>query len=190
MITRSRGLLKTALEGLASVNGKVVDEIEKAYYIKLNNIDELKKASKIERFHQRSIRHNDVIMRVRKIEPILNSEIDRTKYELTIKKKLGTGEAKEYTENTTVELFDFFGTFAERDEIKDRHYFEVVGTNLVWEVDMFLKNDSAYRYWARAEIEIPSKGVSLPQLPDIYNEFVSMDDQETLQKMRDDGLIL
>jgi hypothetical protein len=49
--------------------------------------------------------------------------------------------------------------------IKDRYFFPVDGSDLVWEVDMFLKPEGGYFDWCKIDLEVTNREDPIPPLP-------------------------
>lgn len=87
-----------------------------------------------------------------------------TNYLLTTKVKVGD-DKQECTVPTTEDNFKQFKLLADDGMVKNRFTFPIEGTDLKWEVDMFLKPNGEYHDWCKIDLEVTDKDMELPPLP-------------------------
>ena len=166
-------LLKLALE---AADGKVVKEAEHTIYGRLVDHSQLKKASSMEHHEQWEVRIEKTeeiagsgSMRVRKIQ-VGDSE---PTYEFTTKVKTKEDNLKlECSVLTTADNFMQFQFLSGKGMIKDRFHFPIIGTELVWEVDMYLKEDGTYHDWCKIDLETDDLNAPLPELPIEFSDVI------------------
>lgn len=156
-----------------NIDGKAVMEIEHVIYAKLLNVSQLEKATSktyqeqwnmyipksMENAAQGSIRIRKVV------------ENENTEYHLTTKVKKGDDKL-EVTVSTTEDNFMQFKFLAPDGLIKDRFCFPVENSELVWEIDMFMKPDGSYHEWCKIDLEVKDKSIELPPLPIQFSEVI------------------
>ncbi len=145
--------------GLEDVaNGQTVREREIETYVRISDFDQLSHCKSIDRQEQWQIKiaktaanTGALQFRVRKIETLLyKSDIQ---YVMTSKLALGRGDRLEVSVPASYDLFNLFKHGADQGMVKDRYHFPVEGTNLVYEVDMFILSDGSYAPWAKIDLE-------------------------------------
>ena len=163
--------LKSALEELS--DGKAHREIEHTFYGRIENMDILGNAKGMEHQEQWEIKiekADDTAAagkwRVRKTVV----EGSDPEYVLTCK-TAGREGSIEVSIPTTIPMFDQFKLMSGAGMLKDRYFFPVEGSDLVWEVDMFLVAGSApgerkYHDWCKIDLEVPSLDMALPPIPE------------------------
>lgn len=171
---------------LEALNQKL-EEIEYELYCKINDFDELKKAKSKEQqeqwtlfFNKKGVRN---AIRVRK-----TVGKDGTKYELTSKVKI-PGLTGDWEIETEVERkhFDIVKDLAETGMIKDRYFFPIDGTDLIWEVDVFKNLQGEIQPWVKLDLEVHKEMATLPPTPiegsDWILEQYSERSPETIDKL-------
>lgn len=166
-------------------------EIELTTYGKVDNFDMLKLATNVERqfqfvmYEQSDVATGNVRIRC-------TNDDD---YKLTIKYKPNTDNApgkNEICKPIDKEAFDAFSWIAQSGMYKDRYYYPVVDTDLVWEVDFFIQADGSYAPWVKFDLEL-KEGQSIPpglKYPFETLEIINRDNKEVLDKVYDDYLIV
>jgi hypothetical protein len=170
----AKNLLRRALALEEVADGKAFREIEHVFYARLPNFEELKKAASSEHQEQWEIRFPktegnvaNATMRIRKT--VKNSS--PPEYVLTTKTAAGKdGDRIEVPIPTTLDNFEQFRLFAEKGMIKDRYFFPVPDTTLVWEIDVFYRpgtepTDKEYCDWIKIDLEVPSRDTTIPPFP-------------------------
>lgn len=169
-------LLRIALEEAS--DGKMFKEIEHVFYGRLIDIEELKKAASVESQEQWEIRipkteenANSGSIRIRKTT-VGDAEPE---YILTTKVSAGGGDKIEVPIPTTADNFEQFKILSFAGMRKDRYHFPVEGTDLVWEVDMFLKPEGGYHEWVKIDLEVSDRGAAIPSLPIELKDVITSD---------------
>lgn len=158
---------RTALEEVS--DGKAVKEIEHTFYARLVNPDDLLQAAGKEHQEQWEIKIDKSdknaskgSIRIRKTV----KENSEPEYVITTKVPVpGTNDKIETPVPTTEGQFKSFKVMAESGMIKDRFFFPVDGSDLVWEIDMFLKPEGGYFEWCKIDLEVKSREDQIPPLP-------------------------
>lgn len=164
-------------------DGKVSHEIEHMFYALVESPEVLLKATCVEIQEQWGLWTDKTDKnagsgsnRVRKTitKPITNGEFDNdkstTQYVMTTKLKRLDGSSLEIPLESSEDGLKAFRMLAESGMIKHRYRFPIEGTELCWEVDMFIEpGESIYstKYigWAKIDLEIPSMDYPIPDLP-------------------------
>lgn len=165
------GFLRAALEDIS--DGQAHREIEHTFYGRLANPEMLKNAKSMEHQEQWEL-------------SIEKTDKNATKGKFRVRKTVKEGSDPEYVLTcktpgkegnievgipVSEQMFEQFKMLAEGGMRKDRYFFPVEGSDLVWEVDMFLKDGSQpgegqYHEWCKIDLEVPSVDMALPPLPE------------------------
>ena len=171
--------LKAALEEFS--DGKARREIEHTFFGKLENKELLTTAKGMEHQEQWEIKLEKTEKnaaggkwRIRKT--VVDGQ--DPEYVLTCKTAGKEEGSIEVGVAVTEAMFTQFKMMAEQGMIKDRYFFPVEGSELVWEVDMFFKKGSQpgskdYEDWCKIDLEVPSLEMALPPLPEGFSEMIT-----------------
>jgi hypothetical protein len=174
VLTTGEKRFQAAFENLANLSiatednadGKAVIECEHVIYAKLINVAQLEKATSKthqEQWNMYIPKTEDNAaqgsIRIRKIV-----EGEKIEYHLTTKVKKGEDKL-EVSVPTTEDNFVQFKFLSPDGLIKDRFCFPVENSELVWEIDMFLKEDGSYHEWCKIDLEVKDRSQELPPLP-------------------------
>lgn len=160
-----------------AADGKAIREIEHTIYARLSDHSQLKKAASMEKHEQWEIKIAKTDLnagkggiRVRKTE-IEGGDPD---YVLTTKVNANeAGDKIELPIPTNEDNFHQIKFLSERGMIKHRYHFPVVGTELVWEIDMFPKQDGeGYHDWCKIDLEVQDRDAPIPELPLHFEEVI------------------
>ena len=163
-------------------DGIAFKEIEYTYYARLSDLSDLKKAKSQEHQEQWELKFPKTdqnggsgTIRIRKtIETGKEAE-----YVLTTKTAINKqGDKLEVPIPATVAMFEQFKILSERGMVKDRYLFPIEGTDLVWEVDMFLKPKGKigfgpYYDWVKIDLEVPDRKTKIPEFPLATEELIT-----------------
>lgn len=155
-------------------------EIEKCYYGKLLNQNDLALANKVTNIEQWEIRSPFGVMRVR--------AYDDFKYEFCIKKesKVSAGSKIEKEMDIDKELFLLIKSMCSCGTFKTRYEFNIPDSNLKWEVDVYKDKDNKVIEWVKVDLEIPSAETPVPQFPisleGTFEERESNEEQKEFKK--------
>lgn len=141
-------------------NGVAAREKEYVWYGKLVDTADLAKAAGQELQRQSAIKRDGGQIRVR--ETISNGVIE---YTLTAKHYVGRGDASEVTVAGSKDLADVFRGIAGESMDKLRYTFPIEGTDLKWEVDVFIDLEGNYKGWVKIDLEVPGVITEFPPLP-------------------------
>lgn len=170
-----KALAEIALEEDTSGVGAV--ETEHVFYVFINNFDQLKSATskihqeqwevKLPRTEKNATSGS---LRVRKVV----EEGQPVQYCLTTKLLLNEdGDKDEVTTETSADMFTHLAFLSPGGMIKDRYTFPIEGSELVWEVDMFLKPDGTYHNWAKIDLEVKDRNEPIPeQFPVQFSQII------------------
>ncbi len=152
-------------------DGKAVREKEHVVYGRLPDFNDLKKAESMEHQEQWQIRvaktdANAAKGRIRVRKTVTKDGsveyVNTTKVEVG---EAGSGDNIEVPIPTTEGNFLQFRFLAEEGMIKDRYFFPVPDSDLVWEVDVFKKPNGEYYDWVKLDLEVDDLSAPLPALP-------------------------
>lgn len=156
----------SSLEGIvneAKVSGKAEKEIEYTYWAKLKDLNDLKKASKIERqeqWYMKSVKEGGMI-RVR--------SIDDKQFILTVKKYNGKvnglPDVTEIENEINKEMYEELKALLPLGIKKIRHVFPIPNSKLKWEIDLSIMPNGEYFEWVKFDLEVPKHLNSIPPLP-------------------------
>lgn len=170
-----------------SMESSQEDEIEKVWFIKLDDFSQFEKSVLTEHHVQWEYRLLD------KEGKPLGTERSREinhgeRYELTVKsyRKDGAGSI-ETTLDSTSEMHEVISNLADRALHKTRYLVpsgvmvEIMDDNgeptekeLIWEVDAFLMEDGSFYPWAKVDLEVPHEKVDSPPLPFKYVDAINV----------------
>lgn len=152
------------------------DEKEHVFYVYLNDFEQLAKAAAKEHQDQWDIkipRTEDNVaggsIRVRKTthfdSPV--GKATKTVYTQTTKVIVNDkGEKDEYEQEVGSDNFAQFMMLSPYGMVKDRFTFPIEGTDLKWEVDVYLKADGTYHNWCKIDLEVEDLNTPIPsELP-------------------------
>jgi hypothetical protein len=205
---RSNAFTKLSTEA-EDVSGTLKAEIEHMFYARVASPETLLNAMCCEIQQQWGLWQNKTdgnagmgSNRVRKVinKPIHNGHFDTLNVTeqivLTTKLKRSDGTSLEVSVESTEDQLKAFQVMAESGMIKHRYRFPIVGTELTWEVDMFVEPGESmystkYISWAKIDIEVPSLDYPIPDLPagflDAFNakvETPTMEQQHVIDQMK------
>lgn len=160
-------------------DGKTFMEKERVIYARISDFEQLKKAKSADHQEQWGLKiaktdenFAEGQVRVRAVTPLsLTGEgppyraTAGAQYVFTVKAKQGMGQNLETPVPATADAFEIFKRIAENGMIKDRFHFPVEGTDLIYEIDVFLKADGSYHEWVKIDLETKDMAAELPPLP-------------------------
>lgn len=114
-------------------------------------------------------------IRVRKTEYYDDGDLGRTEYVLTTKVRLDNGETDEIPILSTEDQFFHFKKLAESGMNKVRHTYPIEGTELKWEVDLFINPKGGFYPWVKIDLELPADRPAdfpIPEVPFEYEEII------------------
>lgn len=156
-----------------SLEDSQIEEIEYIFFIKVDNFDELLKfAKRKEEQEQWSflLTKDKLENAVRARKKISDGEIS---YELCSKIYIPGIDGKWEVEQDCERMhFDIVKENAEFGMIKDRYYFPIDGTDMVWELDVFKDKDGNYVPWIKVDLEVEQRLDKIPEMPIHYVECV------------------
>lgn len=160
-----------------NADGKAFREIEYTFYARLSNQDELFKAARKEHEEQWELKIDKTDQNASKGSIRIRKTVEDGKepvYVITTKIPVpGTDDKDEVPVPTTVAQFEAFRYMCERGMIKDRYFFPVDGSDLVWEVDMFLRPEGGYYEWCKIDLEVESRDDPIPPLPIEFSSIIT-----------------
>jgi hypothetical protein len=153
------------------------DEIERVYFAKLSDFDQLSSAPHTEEHEQWEYR---LFEDERPIGTLRSRSIDQgDRYELTIKtyRKNDVGSV-ECNLGSTVEMHEVISALANRVLRKVRYVYPVPVTyrgeeiTLKWEIDVFKLADGSFYPWVKVDLEVPDPEVNAPKFPFRADEII------------------
>ena len=168
----SKGL---SLEELA--DGKPNKEVEHVLYARIVDFEDLKKADSMEHQEQWEIKvpksDKNAAGGTARVRKTIHNGSGEPEYVITTKLRVGAhGDAIEVPVPTTVAMFDSFKYLSEFGMKKDRYFFKVEGTDLVWEVDAFIKPEGGYWEWCKIDLEVKDRSEAIPPLPIDFRDVI------------------
>lgn len=207
---RSNAFAGTLAVEAEAVDGKASKEIEYMFFAKVTSPETLLKALCVEIQEQWGLWVDKTEKnagcgsnRVRKTitKQIVNGEFDNvnsaTSYVMTTKLKRNDGSSLEIPLQSSEDGLKAFRLLADSGMIKHRYRFPIPGTELTWEVDMFIEpgesiNSTKYVGWAKIDLEVPSKDHPIPALPEGFTDMFDSkienptpEQQEIIDKMQE-----
>ncbi len=161
--------MESLIEGIAE------REIEYCLYVRLDDIEELKKkAVKSERHEQWSIPTGkpdcDTRERIRLIDGIRPTQAVKTKD----KSKVGVEEVED---DITMDMFIAKRRMAVDGYFKTRYFLPTSIRGLIWEVDVFYTNGGDLSPWVKVDLEVKSLNDPIPLFPLAHNRVIYADDE-------------
>jgi CYTH domain-containing protein len=182
-------------------DGKLFVERERVIYAKISDLNQLNDAASADSQVQWQIRipkteNNSAkgTIRVRKVVPMnkrdnhfvkdLSENGDMTQYVLTTKVERQATDRREVPVPVTRDMFDLFSVLADNGMTKDRYHFPIYDTELVFEVDVFLKEDGTYYEWVKIDLELVDIETEIPPLPFKVEEVIYDNTKNENEKKR------
>ena len=159
-----------AIKTTSIVQEQIVLEIERIYYAKLNDFDQLNKAVKIipqEQWEYRLYKSGKPIgvLRSRKIN---HGEL----FELTVKTYVKTSAGSiESNLKSDSDMHETVKQLSNKGFRKDRYIFPYETSykgeslTLYWEIDVFYDKDGIRQDWVKIDLEIPKEDIAPPPIP-------------------------
>jgi hypothetical protein len=144
-------------------DGTVQQEIEYAFFARVDSWEWLEQATRQEKQEQwESYRDRGegafAQARVRATD-------DKT-YEMCVKTKDPSELGKKEVEQIcSKDFFEQFRFFADKGLNKTRYIFDIEGTDLKWEVDVYTTQSGERHPWIKIDLEVKSKETELPKFP-------------------------
>lgn len=191
-----RAALKLSMED--STSGVKEGELEHAFYVKIGDFTLLNGAVEKQRIEQASFYTENkgkgsLMMRSRKITYMVSDEHQGgVEYIFCTKTpNKGTAGAAIMDEVPLPGSKEQHALYMEYGSciFKDRHIFKVEGTELHWDVDVFLNEDGSYSEWARIELEVKDLNAAVPAFPFEVQDSFSANDQVRRDELRKSGAV-
>lgn len=151
-------MLNIALED--NEDGTKSREKEYVWYGRLANPAELQKAAGQEVQKQSAIKVPGGTIRVRE-----TTAMGSVRYTLTAKAYSGRGDAEEVSLPVSSDMCDVFKAITRESMDKIRYTFPIEGTDLKWEVDVFIDPAGNSKGWVKIDLEVPEETSEWPPLP-------------------------
>lgn len=161
--------MESLIEGIAE------REVEYTLYVRLDDIEELKKkAIRSERHEQWSIPTGKpdctVKERIRLIDNIRPTQAVKTKDPT----KVGVEEVED---DITMDMFVAKRRMAVDGYFKTRYFITTSIRGLIWEVDVFYTNGGDLCPWVKVDLEVKSLNDPIPLFPLAHNRVIYADDE-------------
>lgn len=169
--------LNLGLEDLE--DGKATREKEYVWYGRLTNTEELKKAANQETQKQSCIKGKGGTIRVRE-----TVGMGQTRFTLTAKAYSGRGDADEGSLPVSKDLHEIFKSITGESMDKIRYTFPIEGTDLKWEVDVFIDLEGNPKEWVKIDLEVPETITEFPPLPVTLADMIFGANEEYTQEQK------
>lgn len=169
--------LNLGLEDLE--NGQASREKEYVWYGRLTNPEELKKATNQETQKQSAIKGKGGTIRVRE-----TIALGQVRYTLTAKAYSGRGDADEVSLPVTKDVHEIFKAISGESMDKIRYTFPIEGTELKWEVDVFIDAQGNPKDWVKIDLEVPEATTEFPPLPIVLADMIFGGNEEYTQEQK------
>lgn len=161
-------LIRKLMASLEAINGEATQEIEYMFFGLLEDFSTLEAADKVEEQEQWSIDSEAGTVRVRRTEVG-----GVASYVLTSKIKTEGKIGKEEVESeTSSDMFDHFKQHGTSGMRKTRYCFNVPNSDLVWELDVFYKDDGEPVEWVKVDLEVAGE-IKLPEWPVPFTKVIT-----------------
>lgn len=149
----------------------VVEEIEYVFFLKLEDFDQLSKAESRESQEQWSLHFpGESVEQVVRVRRSVKDEGEPS-YVLASKTNFADLDGKwELEKEVDAHHFDHPKKHAKEGLRKDRLFFPVPDSPLLWEVDVFYDSDNNPVEWVKLDLEVTDRLDSLPEFPLKYEE--------------------
>lgn len=159
---------------LEDLDGKAEREVELTIYAELSNLLELEQGSYEREKHEQwklPLQHKEVRGRLRLI--------DDTVYTMCFKRPNGPkGSNVEVEQEITEDTFKILRETACDGYIKTRYKIPALGTDLVWEVDVFNDQAGKLHPWVKIDLELEHENQEIPQFPLSVAQFIYADSND------------
>ena len=161
--------MESLIEGIAE------REIEYCLYVRLDDIEELKrKAFKSEKHEQWSIptgkENCNTKERIRLIDGIRPTQAVKTKED-------GKVGVEEVEDDITMDMFIAKRRMATDGYFKTRYFIPTTIRGLIWEVDVFYTNGGALSPWVKVDLEVKSMNDPIPMFPFAHSRVIYDEDE-------------
>lgn len=162
-----------SMEGL--IAGVAEREIEYTLYVRLDDIEELKKrAVKSEKHEQWSIPTGKPDCkskeRIRLIDGIRPTQAVKTRED-------GKVGVEEVEDDITMDMFIAKRRMAVDGYFKTRYFIPATIRGLIWEIDVFYTNGGDLSPWVKVDLEVKSLNDPIPMFPLATNKVIYADDE-------------
>lgn len=181
-------------------DGKLFRERERVIYARLSDFSQLNNAVSVDSQEQWQVKlpktnNNSAkgTIRVRKVIPLSKTDkgfeftatgVDSTQYVMTVKAERKADDRLEVPLPASKDMFDLFKLLAENGMYKHRFHFPIDGTELVFEVDVYPKEDGTYNNWVKIDLELKDVSVDIPELPFKVEEIIYDTTEDPEQKKK------
>lgn len=141
-------------------NGQKAREKEYVWYGRLTDSSELKKAISQEKQRQSAVKGKGGTIRVRE-----TIGLGQVRYTLTAKAYTGFGDAQEVSLPVSKDLHEVFKAISGESMDKIRYTIPIEGSDLKWEVDVFIDAQGNPKEWVKIDLEVPEEINEWPPLP-------------------------
>lgn len=164
------------------ITGKLQEEIELTIYAEMQDINDLTKAVSKEMHEQYDTpldTETDVRMRIRGI----NGKRWIQTIKVPHKDKPGNWEVEHDISEDAFKLLR--AATPKEGYVKERYFFPVVGTDLVYEIDVYRNNGGVQHAWVKIDLEFKDTTQEIPPLPFATKARIYSDDPATTQAEKD-----
>lgn len=176
----ARGVARRLGLGLEDIeNGQAAREKEYVWYGRLTNPEELKKAASQETQKQSSLKGKGGTIRVRE-----TVAMGQRRFTLTAKAYKGRGDASEVSMPASEDMHEVFKSIAGESMDKIRYTFPIEGSDLKWEVDVFIDAQGNPKEWVKIDLEVPEETNTWPPLPVTLGDMIFGGNKEYTPEQR------
>lgn len=166
-----------ALEEAAT--GKTEREIEHTMYGKISDLGELEHADweDHEQWELKIPKHEGNLAEgVKRVRKTMTPD-GQIEHVLTLKTKDNIQAGNANRASTAVacgeDMFEQFKALAAKGMVKRRFKFPIEGSDRVWEIDVFPKEDGGWHQWCKIDLEVPDLDTPLPKFPIKFDQVIT-----------------
>lgn len=160
---------------LESIPGAKVRELEYTFYGRIHSLDELYRvATHNEKQEQWAVPIETDLPGKARIRAI-----NGTRFILTTKFRYeGMLGCEEVECDISQDMFIHLKKMGKGGYLKHRFVVPVPGSELKWEIDVFLDGMGKPHPWVKVDLEVPNESTAIPKLPIAFDEFITHQSKE------------
>lgn len=162
-------------------SGQLHDELELTMYAEMSNIGDLSKAVSKEIHEQYEVplqTNTKIRQRIRGV----NGKRWLQTVKIPRDDKPGNWESEDDISEATFKVLR--AATPEEGYLKERYFFPIIGTDLVYEVDVYQNNGGTKSAWVKIDLEFKDTTMSVPPLPFATKSIIYADNPNTTQVER------
>lgn len=169
-----------SVEGLE--NGQLNKELELTMYVHMSDLNDLTRAVSKEVHEQ----YDTPLETETKVRQRIRGVNDK-RWLLTVKSPLPTGQPGNYETEVDIsrDMFSLLRAATPKDGyVKERYFFPIIGTDMVWEIDVFRNNGGTQHEWVKVDLEFTDTTMEVPTLPFKTKAIIYSDSDDVTQAER------